>query len=41
MVLTKLKKYKERANRDRFILPEDQDISLFTKVIDNSIAFFN
>ncbi len=39
IVLTKLEKYKERANRDRFILPIDEDISLFTNVIDLSIQF--
>ncbi len=40
MVLTKLKDYKEKANRDRFILPENKDISFFTNIIDNSIKFF-
>ena len=33
-VLSKLDKYREVANRDRFILPEDQNISIFTDVID-------
>ncbi len=40
IVLTKLKDYKEKANRDRFILPENKDISFFTNIIDNSIKFF-
>ena len=39
LVLTKLKEYKEQANRDRFILPEDSDISLFTKIVDECIFF--
>ena len=41
MILTKLKDYKECANRDRFILPLEKDISFFTNIIDNSINFFN
>ncbi len=41
MVLLKLNNYREQANRDRFILPENQDISLFKKIIDNSIKFFD
>jgi hypothetical protein len=40
MVLNKLKEYKEKANRDRFILPIDKDIKLFTDIIDKSIEFF-
>ena len=34
MVLSKLKNYKEQANRDRFIMSEDKDISLFTKIVE-------
>jgi hypothetical protein len=41
IVLEKLSKYKEKANRDRFILPVENDISLFTFIIDQSINFFN
>ena len=41
MVLTKLEEYREKANRDRFILPLEKDISFFTSIIDNSINFFN
>ena len=41
MVINKLKNYKELANRDRFILPIEKDISFFTNIIDESIKFFN
>jgi hypothetical protein len=40
-VLLKLNEYREKANRDRFILPVEKDISLFTSIIDQSIHFFN
>ncbi len=33
--------YKEKANRDRFILPLGEDITFFTNIIDKSINFFN
>jgi hypothetical protein len=36
----KLNKYREKANRDRFILPLENDISLFTNVINECINFF-
>jgi len=39
-VIKKLEKYRECANRDRFILPEDADISLFTNIIDSCVSFF-
>jgi excinuclease UvrABC nuclease subunit len=39
MVLSKLKPYKEQTNRDRFILPEKSDISLFTKIVDECVLF--
>jgi hypothetical protein len=39
MVLSKLRPYREQANRDRFILPEDKDESFFTNTIDNCIQF--
>lgn len=32
MVLIKLKEYKEQANRDRFVLPLEKDISFFTNI---------
>ena len=41
MILEKLDKYREKANRDRFILPIENDISLFTNEIDKAIAYFN
>lgn len=40
MTMKKLEKYRECANRDRFILPEHADISLFTNIIDSCFAFF-
>ncbi len=33
MVFLKLEEYKEKANRDRFILPLEHDIKFFTKII--------
>ena len=39
-VLLKLNKYREVANRDRFILPIENDISLFTNIINDAIIFF-
>jgi hypothetical protein len=41
IVLNKLKKYKEQANRDRFILPLEKDITFFTDIIDEAIEFLN
>lgn len=40
IVLLKLRKYQEKANRDRFILPIGEDIKLFTNVIDEAWNFF-
>ncbi len=40
-VILKLENYKEKANRDRFILPKNNNISTFTKIIEESIVFFN
>ena len=40
MALNKLKQYQEKANRDRFILPLENDISLFTNIIENCINFY-
>jgi hypothetical protein len=40
-VLNKLKEYKEQANRDRFILPVENDIIFFTNIIDLCISFYN
>ena len=39
IVLSKLKDYREQANRDRFILPEDKDISFFIRMINDCIHF--
>lgn len=39
LVLSKLKDYREQANRDRFILPDDKDVSFFTSTIDQCIDF--
>ena len=39
MVLSKLDKYREKANRDRFILPLENDLILFTDIIENCINF--
>lgn len=41
IILYKLDKYREVANRDRFILPEEHDISLFTNIIDQVCNMFN
>ena len=41
MVLNKLDNYREKANRDRFILPFDNDIKIFTNIIDQCVSFFN
>ena len=41
IVLNKLKEYKEKANRDRFILPAENDIIFFTNIIDLCINFYN
>lgn len=39
IILNKLKDYREQANRDRFILPDDKDISFFTAIVDQCIEF--
>ena len=39
LVLNKLKQYQEVANRDRFILPLENDIFLFTNIIENYVNF--
>ena len=41
MVFKRLEKYREQANRERFILPEEETIELFIDVIKKSIEFFN
>lgn len=39
LVLYKLQKYKEKANRDRFKLPIEKDITLFTNIVNNCIKY--
>ena len=39
LVLSKLRDYREKANRDRFVLPDDRDISFFTRMIDECVDF--
>ncbi len=41
LVLEKLNKYRERANRDRFIIPIDKDITIITNIIDSVINFLS
>ncbi len=36
-VLRKLRNYREKANRDRFVLPIEKEISFFTEIIDQCI----
>jgi hypothetical protein len=40
MVLTRLHKFREVVNRDRFILPENVSLNLFTDVFDQAVGFF-
>ena len=40
-VLKKLDEYREKVNRDRFILPIDKDILFFSNIIDECIKFLN
>lgn len=39
MVLSRLRDYREQANRDRFILPVDKDESFFISTIDDCVDF--
>jgi len=41
MILYKLDDFRERANRDRFILPEQNDINIFTNVFDDAVKWFD
>jgi hypothetical protein len=41
ILLSKLRDYREKANRDRFILPEDKEIYFFIEVIDECIGFLS
>jgi len=42
MVLTKLNSFREVADHDGFILPDDttSGLKLFTKVVDDAVSFF-
>ena len=40
-VLSKLDKYREVSNRDRFILPESESVSLFTDIVDLFVNCFS
>jgi hypothetical protein len=39
MVLSKLRDFREQANRDRFILPKDKEVSYFIETIDECARF--
>jgi len=41
LVISRLRDFKEQANRDRFVLPETKDISFFIKTIDQCVEFLN
>jgi len=41
MVISRLRDFKEQANRDRFVLPENRDISFFITTIDQCVEFLN
>jgi len=40
MVFQYLAEYREQANSERFILPEKEEIELFSNVIKKSVEFF-
>ena len=40
MVFQYLKEYREQANRERFILPEKEEIKFFSDIINKSVEFF-
>jgi hypothetical protein len=40
MVLNKLDSFREKVNRDRFILPVDKDITFFTDIFNLVYSFF-
>jgi hypothetical protein len=41
MVLNKLEQYKEKANRDRFVLPIDKNIDFFKDVMNDCLTFMS
>jgi hypothetical protein len=40
MVFKYLNEYREQANRERFVLPEEEDIKFFSDIINKSVEFF-
>jgi hypothetical protein len=40
MVFMYLKDYREQANRERFLLPEEEEIKYFSQIIKKSVEFF-
>ena len=41
MILGKLRDFREQSNRDRFVLPENRDVSFFISTIEQCIGFLN
>jgi hypothetical protein len=41
IILNKLENYKERVNRDRFVLPINKNINFFINIINESVNFLN
>jgi hypothetical protein len=39
LVFQKLEKYREQANRERFVLPENHTTLLFVELVQNCIKF--
>ena len=41
MIFNRLKDYREQANRERFVLPENKDVEYFKDMIKKVIEFIN
>ena len=41
IILNKLENYKERVNRDRFVLPINKNINFFINIINECVNFLN
>ena len=41
LVFQKLKEYREQANRERFVLPEDKEVELFIDVVKKCVEFIS
>ena len=41
MIFNRLKDYREQANRERFVLPENKDVEYFKDIIKKVIEFIN